>query len=139
MKSLSLSGIGGKRTSGYGQFEYEFKQLDESSNVESERTLAALLNKNAEYYLSLSAFYPQKDEVKNLKNGYYSLIQRQGFVQSATYNNKDNKILKKRSITMINAGSCFREKFEGEVVDVKKDGNHSVYRYGKPIMIGIEL
>ena len=40
---------------------------------------------------------------------------------------------------MINAGSCFEDKFVGDVIDVSKDGTHPVYRYGKPIMIGIDL
>ena len=135
--SLGLSGIGGKRTSGYGQFEIiDDFELDENSPIESEAIMAKMLNKESKYYLTLSAFYPQKDEIQNLKSGYYTLIQRQGFVQSSTFS---DTMLKKIPTTMINAGSCFEEKFLGDVIDVSKDGNHPVYRYGKPIMIGIDL
>lgn len=137
IKSLGWSGIGGKRTSGYGQFEViDDYELDENSAISAEAILSKALNKNSENYLSLSAFYPKQSEIDKLKDGYYSLIQRQGFVQSATYS---DKMLKKLPTTMINAGSCFKEKFAGDVIDVKKDGNHSVYRYGKPIMIGIDV
>lgn len=127
--SLGWSGIGGKRTSGYGQFEPKISILKDN--------ILNLLNKESKYYLTLSAFYPQKDEIQNLKSGYYTLIQRQGFVQSTTYN--DDGFLKKLPTTMINAGSCFEYKFKGDVIDVNKDGNHPVYRYGKPIMIGIDV
>jgi CRISPR-associated protein Csm4 len=126
--SLGFSGIGGKRTGGYGQFEPKTSMLNDN--------ILNLLNKDSKYYLTLSAFYPHKDEIKNLKSGYYTLIQRNGFVQSATYN---DKFLKKIPTTMINAGSCFEQKFNGDVIDVNKDGNHPVYRYGKPIMIGIDV
>ena len=136
--SLGLSGLGGKRTSGYGQFEIiDDFELDETSQIQSEAIMAKMLNKESKYYLTLSAFYPQKDEIQKLKSGYYTLIQRQGFVQSTTYN--DDGFLKKLPTTMINAGSCFEYKFEGDVIDVNKDGNHPVYRYGKPIMIGIDV
>ena len=126
--SLGLSGIGGKRTSGYGQFEPRISLLDEA--------FQNLLNKESKYYLTLSAFYPQQNELLKIKKGYYTLIQRQGFVQSLTYS---DTMLKKIPTIMINAGSCFEEKFVGDVIDVSKDGTHPVYRYGKPIMIGIDL
>lgn len=135
--SLGLSGIGGKRTSGYGLFEIiDDCELVVDSNIPIESTFANLLNNESKYYLTLSAFYPQKDEIQKLKLGYYTLIQRRGFVQSTNYS---DTLLKKLPTTMINAGSCFEEKFEGDVIDVSKDGNHPVYRYGKPIMIGIDV
>ena len=139
LKSLSYSGLGGKRTSGYGQFEIinDF-ELEANSRIENKAIceFSKLLNIHSEYYLSLSAFYPKKNEIQKLKTGYYTLIQRQGFVQSSTYS---NTLLKKIPITMVNAGSCFKEKFIGDIIDVHKGGNHPVYRYGKPIMIGIDV
>jgi CRISPR-associated protein Csm4 len=139
INSLALSGIGGKRTSGYGRFIFEDEEapeLDENNGFPSEKVLAKLLNEDAKYYLSMSTFYPKKEEIKDLKRGYYSLVKRGGFVQSATYS---DKILKKIPTTFVSAGSCFEQKFEGEILDVSKDGNHPVYRYGKPIMIGINV
>jgi CRISPR-associated protein Csm4 len=138
INSLTLSGIGGKRTSGYGLFEVEDDvELEETSPIDYEKVLAKLLSQKGEYYLSLSAFYPKTEEVSNLKSGYYSLIKRQGFVQSATYS--DNNLLKKIPTTFVSAGSCFEQKFDGDIIDVSKSGNHPVYRYGKPIMIGINV
>lgn len=136
MKSLSLSGLGGKRTSGYGRFEI-IDDYDITGGIEdSEKTLAQMMNSKSEYYLSLSAFIPQNDEIEKLNQGFYTLIKRNGFVASTTYS---DKLLKKTPMTMINAGSCFKTKFKGDVADVSNEGNHPVYRYGKPIMIGIDL
>ena len=137
IKSLALSGIGGKRTSGYGKFRIvDDFEITETSGITSEKELAQMLNNGGKHYLSLSAFYPKKEEINKLKNGYCSFVRRQGFVQSTTYS---DTMLKKLPTTMVSAGSCFEDKFEGDVVDVSKDGNHPVYRYGKPIMIGIDV
>ena len=40
---------------------------------------------------------------------------------------------------MIKSGSCFKENLDGEIVDVGSGEAHPVYRYGKPIMLGINL
>ena len=95
-----------------------------------------LYKKQPDYYISLSAIYPKKEEIQKLKDGYYSLIQRRGFVQSLTYS--DN-LLKKNPMIMIKSGSCFKENLDGEIVDVGSGEAHPVYRYGKPIMLGINL
>jgi CRISPR-associated protein Csm4 len=40
---------------------------------------------------------------------------------------------------MVKSGSILNYKPEGEVVDLKLHGNHSIYRVGKPIVIGVDL
>lgn len=135
--SLGLSGIGGKRTSGYGKFEIlDSTELIETSGIESERKLFELLSKTCSNYMTLSCFFPKKEEIEKLPKGFYGLIKRAGFVSSTTYS---SQLLKKIPITMVKSGSCFPEKFDGEIADVSFEGNHPVYRYGKPIMIGFEV
>lgn len=139
LQGLSLSGIGGKRSSGYGQFEIaeDYIELDEECFVaESDRILAKLINSSGDYYLTLSTTYPKKDEIEKVQTGFYSLIKRQGFVYSKTYS---DTLSKKVSTTMIKAGSCFKDKLAGEICDVSNNGKHPVYRYGKPIMLGFNL
>ncbi len=139
LKSLAFSGIGGKRTSGYGRFDfYEDRiEIDEEMPVyDSDEILARMLNKKADYYLTLSILSPKPEEINIVKDGYYSLVTRQGFVASADYS---ETFLKKTPVTMINAGSCFKEKLQGQILDVSNNGNHPVYRYGKPIAIGVNL
>lgn len=137
IKSLSLSGLGGKRTAGYGRFEVEEEfELLKDTNKPNASVFADLLEKESPFYLSLSAFYPNEDDIEDLKDGYYTLLPRQGYIQSQTYS---DKIAKKLPTVMINAGSCFRKRFSGRIADLKNGGEHSVYRYGKPIMIGIDI
>ena len=139
LHSLSFSGLGGKRSSGYGQFYLaeDCIELDEENYVyESDKILVQLINSPANFYLTLSASYPAKDEIEKVKSGFYALIKRQGFVFSETYS---NTLSKKVSTVMIKSGSCFKEKLQGDIYDVSNNGNHPVYRYGKPIMLGLDL
>ena len=142
LNSLGYSGIGGKRTSGYGKFELHEDpiELDSKNPVyDSDEKLAKLFENKEEtdYFISLSCIFPSDNDLQttNLKNGFYTLIQRQGFVYSSTYSDEP---LKRKPIYMLNVGSCFfKKKLEGSIPDVSENGKHSVYRYGKALMIGI--
>lgn len=142
LKSLGYSGIGGKRTTGYGKFEIDDDpiELDPENNVyDDDKKLAELLRvDNAKYFMSLSVISPKMEEIDDsiLKDSYYSLIPRSGFVASPEYNNSP---LKRKPLVMFNRGSCFPKKIEGDVPDVSDRGNHPVYRYGKAIMIGVKI
>ena len=134
LDSLSFSGLGGKRSSGYGKFEfesYESREFDE------------LLNKKADYYMSLTTFLPTSEEIKNFdKNkSTYTLIQRGGFIESKDYKISSNRASKKKKpIVMFGAGSCFDIKFKGQLYNVSKDNNrHPVYKYGKPLFLGVKI
>ena len=51
-----------------------------------------------------------------------------------------NKALKVHQILlMIEAGSVYKNAFEGDIYDVsdKNNGTHPVYRYGKPFFMGV--
>lgn len=37
------------------------------------------------------------------------------------------------------AGSTFTKDFLGDVYDVSNNGRHSVYRYAKPMLMGVDL
>ncbi|MEI0558345.1 type III-A CRISPR-associated RAMP protein Csm4 [Brachyspira intermedia] len=135
LQSLQYSGIGGKRTSGYGIFNYE--QLD--NDIFNNR----LNNNNYNYKMIISLYSPFKEELDNidLYESYYSLIKRNGFVYSPAYN--DNP-LKRKSLCMFKEGSCFSyqknnniEDIYGNIIDVSNNGRHKVYRYGKVLYIGL--
>lgn len=139
LQSLSYSGLGGKRSSGYGRFELaeDGIKLDKKCYAtESDKIFAELIDSSGEYYLTMSSTYPQKTEIDKVKSGFYALIKRQGFVYSNTYS---DTLSKKVSTTMLKAGSCFKEILVGEICDVSNNGTHPVYRYGKPIMLGFDL
>jgi len=113
-------GIGGDRTSGKGLFKPVFKNNFELG--------AANTNENA--FLTLSLTYPQKNELKPVKEGFFELITRRGWIYSLEERN-----LRRKTIRMLSEGSVFMGKVVGKIEDVtpdvmKKEESHSVYRYG---------
>lgn len=143
LKSLGLSGIGGKRTTGYGKFQlFEDRiELDpECYATKYDKKLAELLlnSKTAKYHMLLSVACPDTDELTNqlVENSFYTLIPRTGFVQSDSYYKRP---VKRKPIVMFDTGSCFQRQFTGAVLDLSKEGNHPVYRYGKAMTMGVSL
>lgn len=125
MQSLQFSGIGGKRSAGYGRFEYE----------KSEVPFADMLSSDRGRYMTISTCMAADNELERALDGAsYKLIKRSGFVQSQTYSDMP---LKKRDFYMFSAGSVFKNKFSGDIFDVSINGKHSVYKYAKPVMLGI--
>ena len=143
--SLSTTGIGGKRTSGYGIFEMmddEIK-LFESDNrpvvSESDFVFNKLLhNKNANNYMLLSSYLPQKEDIRLLENGnnFYSLIKISGFINSPYYSNSP---VKKKQVYMISSGSVLNYTPNGRIADLNINGNHSIFLLGKPIVMGVNI
>lgn len=117
MDSLSYSGIGGKRRSGFGRFE-----------IESIKDIS--LPEQGAYYMALSLSLPEENEMDVLQDANYQVIKRGGFVGSEEYSDEYRK---KKELFMITAGSCFRDMYNGNIYDVSNGGKHAVYRYGKPI------
>jgi len=140
--SLGYSGIGGKRTSGYGKFKLRDDTIEldyKNYAYESDKELAILFNntENPDYFMAMSCIFPSdKDKETDFHEGFYGLIPRQGFVSSSTYSDIP---LKRNPLSMFNSGSCFKQKLEGSIPDVSNNGKHPVYRYGKALMIGITL
>ena len=131
MKSLSYSGLGGKRNSGYGGFKYNVEK--DCGNIKD-----ALLKKESNYKMLLSLYCPLEEEIKklNLNDSYYLLLKRNGFVYSSSYS---SNLLKRKSVCMFKEGSCFQNDLDGYIKNVSSGGNHEVYRYGKALYIGINI
>ena len=129
LKSLSYSGIGGKRTHGLGNFEYNEADFSAFENK---------LFKDSKYKMLISLFSPTENEMKSIdfSNSFYSLIKRNGFIYS---NNYSGNLSKRKSLSMFKEGSCFTDNINGNIKDVSQNGNHKVYRYGKAFYIGIDI
>lgn len=126
--SLSYTGIGGKVSSGLGKFDLINKNIP--------KELETMLEQEADTYMTLSVSLPKDEELDSvLENGMYAVVKRSGFVNSSTY---ANNFTRKKDIYMLKSGSCFAKKYDGDIYDVSSGGNHAVYRYGKPIMIGVK-
>lgn len=136
--ALSYSGIGGKRTSGFGRFEIDDPIFLDDPYTPSLEALAEMLgDEKANYRMSLSVCLPKDDEIgPALTDAYYGIVRRGGFVQSRSYADTP---LKKKTMHMLAAGSCFSSGFEGDIYDVSGHGSHPVYRYGKGIFMGVNI
>lgn len=128
LKALSLSGIGGKRSSGLGKFEIEVLECPSELKQRMDTT-------KYKRWMSLSLSMPKEMEMESVcVNANYQLIKRSGFVSSNSY---ASEFQKKRSFFGFAAGSCICNKYEGDIYDVSMHGNHPVYKYAIPLFMGV--
>ncbi|WP_293986377.1 type III-A CRISPR-associated RAMP protein Csm4 [uncultured Megasphaera sp.] len=138
LESLGLTGIGGKRSSGYGKFHLltPFKQNKKASaSKDADALFKDLAAEKAKHFMALSTFLPVKKELHFLKEGQYSLCKRSGFLSPEGLSAR-----KKCDVYMVQSGSCFHRKLKGRIADVASDGSsHPVWRYGKSIYLGLMI
>ena len=126
---IGYSGIGGKTTSGMGKYTVCMKKVPE--------TFLRSFEGEHDKYISLSVCMGKKDELENvLENAGYILLKRSGFINSYTY---ADSFRKKNDFYCFAAGSCFETRFEGDVFDVSNGGAHPVWRYAKPLLMGVDI
>ena len=131
LEGLSFEGIGGKRSSGYGRFELRPMHIEGDL---LHRLQHAGQNRN---HMSLSVCLPANEELETaMQDANYILKKRSGFVVSDTYADTN---LRKRDLFVFQAGSCFRNLFVGNIYDVSVQGRHPVYRYAKPMFMGVDI
>ena len=127
MASLSYAGIGGKRSSGLGRFSVEEQPLPED--------IVEKLDSEYPSYMTLSVSLPDDGELgEALEGATYSLVRRSGFVFSETYAEEP---LRKKDFYVFDSGSVVRRRYSGGVYDVSNKGTHPVYRYAKPMFLGV--
>ena len=138
LESLGLSGIGGKRSSGYGKFHFREDpiEMDELGIYEDDGILyRGLILTGASRYMCLSVLLPSPAEVADVQKGQFALCRRSGFLSP-----DGSRMQKKNDIYMIQAGSCFPQKIAGSMADVGgQDMTHPVWRYGKGLYVGLML
>lgn len=136
--SLGVSGIGGKTSAGYGSFAVlEAVPVHKIPNPQGEMLLSWLKTKNATRWVTLSACLPKDEELNSsLEGAAYQLIRRGGFIQSPAL----RQAAKKAEQVFLVAGSTFTQQFEGDLYDVSFPNiPHPVYRYGKPVFLGVTV
>ncbi|TGY97291.1 type III-A CRISPR-associated RAMP protein Csm4 [Petralouisia muris] len=148
LASLELSGIGGKRNAGLGR--YQLKRENVLKELQCRLACGKMMvdgeknSKNLERpdeaqegaaFMALSVCLPREEELEGaLEQAGYLLLKRSGFVASETYAKEQ---LRKRDMYVMQAGSCFRKRFEGDIYDVSDGGSHPVYRYAKPMFLEV--
>ena len=142
LESLSLTGIGGKKNSGFGQFISEDPMFFDGTDFdaiesESDAFINRALFTKSKKFLLLSSYSPKIEEIKKIKenDNCYQLIKRSGFVNSSSYSEQAEK---RKQVYMLSSGSVLNFKPEGKILDLSLHGNHSIYRMGKPIVLGVK-
>lgn len=136
LRLLGLGGIGGKVSSGYGKFELAEEICINNAGSPNLARLNELLQEDtAGNYLLLTTSLPANDELESaMEQSSYGIIRRGGFIQS--FDNKSG-LIKKQSQYFFCSGSVFSRKFNGDIYNVSGNYDHPVYRYAKPIFLGI--
>lgn len=137
-ESLSYTGIGGKRSSGYGQFiledEFELDKLPLCGDDDA--ALYHLLHQEGPTYMSISAITPKSDEIEILREGTYKLMRRSGFVYSESIVSS----YKRNSFYALQEGSCMPIQLEGQVIELRHDQSpHPIYKYMKGFWLGVNI
>lgn len=127
---LGLSGIGGKRSSGWGKFTVRQDPVPA-------QLMQLIADSQAPYQMLLGTALPADQELDDvLEEGWYSLVRRGGFICSENYAPGQ---LKKRTIYMLAPGSCLGQRFRGGMYDLSCGGAHPIWRCGSTLFAGVNL
>ena len=129
MTSLQYTGIGGKRSSGYGQFDLTILDLPDSLKNRLTKT-------HQEPVMTLTTSLPVEKELEYaMETGSYLLSKSSGFAFSTE--TKEN--YRKQDLYKFASGSTFSETFTGQIVDVRPlDFPHEVLNYAKSLFFKME-
>lgn len=124
---LAHEGLGGDRSSGKGHFAPpEWLEVDLAGPAA------------ADHVVCLSPYYPRREEIFGLQEGYYELIERRGYVYSPA-----SQSLRRRPLRMFAEGAVFPipPSRRGSLVDVTPEvlKAHQVYRYGFALTVPCRL
>ena len=132
---LGLSGIGGKRTSGFGKFHIAEDEivLDADGIYADDAALYALLHAaDAPWQMTIAPVVPAAEELPRVKDGAYRLRRTGGFITAPAHEAE-----KKNSIYLIDAGSCLRTRIGGSLAELCRYDGHPVWRYGFGLYLGV--
>lgn len=136
LEALGMGGIGGKTSAGYGRFHLDDQiYLNEPFDDQTEWLQAALQAKIGPW-LMLTTSLPREDEMERALDGAnFRLVRRGGFVASEQL----SEGRKKQAQYFLEAGSVLQNPYEGELYSVCPGAPHPVYRYAKPLFLGVKL
>jgi CRISPR-associated protein Csm4 len=131
LDGLSESGVGGKRSSGFGRFSWR-----KDADSESAKNMMARLAGIYERYMTLGVALPMDGEMDSVLSGAtYALLKRSGFVASDSFTGGEP--VRKKDLYAFSPGAVVEQKFKGDIYDVGQGGAHPVYRYAMPMFLGI--
>ena len=135
MTALGYSGLGGKVTAGYGKFSVvKAEGLADSRDAQCQWLRRNMTGEQGAWML-LNSCLPREEELEQtLKGACYQLVRRSGFIAA-----DGSQPRKKRAQHFLTAGSVVRNRFEGDVYAVGTTGAYTVFRYSKPLFLGVPL
>ena len=138
LDAMGLGGIGGKRSTGLGKFTVDDAIYLNEPFDDTTKWLYSSLESKEDASMLLTTSLPKEAELSSAMEGAsYLLTRRGGFVQSDHFS---EEMRKKQVQYFFQAGSVFRHRYEGDLYDVSGGvGSHPVYRYSKPLFLGVSL
>ena len=127
--SLQYSGLGGKRSSGYGQFTLTILDLP----VEMQKKIK---HQTEQPCMNLTTSFPQESELEtSMEEAAYLLKKASGYV----YSEASPEQLRKQDIYRFKAGSTFNQSYVGDIFDIRPDNfSHPVWHYAKGLFYEID-
>lgn len=130
MARLQYSGIGGKRSVGYGLFDFSTEAL----YPEVEKRI--VLDSDKDLLLLTDSFPKDEDLDKSLEGADYLIEKSSGFAFSTAVEAEDRKA----DLFKFKAGSCFRHSFKGDIYNLAPASYpHPVWNYAKPLFYELEV
>lgn len=134
---LGLSGIGGRTSAGYGRFHLDGEPIClNTAEDASLRWMLQALERGTAPYLLLTSSLPTGEEMDAaLEGAAFQLARRGGFASTEWVETP----VKKQTQYFLTAGSVLQHTYQGELYDVGIGVPHPVYRYSKPLFMGVTL
>lgn len=134
VEALGVTGIGGKTTAGYGKFSVE-STATLSNEFGKQTPLSARTSQTYPHYLLLTTSLPKDEELDAaLSCAYFQLCRRAGFIAADSETPR-----KKQTQYYISAGAVLQNQFAGDLYQIGSTPNFPVYRYSKPLFLGVPL
>ncbi|HFI0621683.1 TPA: type III-A CRISPR-associated RAMP protein Csm4 [Streptococcus suis] len=127
--SLQFSGLGGKRSAGYGRFVLEIEDIPQELGARLTR------QSNEPVVLLTSALPIDEDLEQAMSGGNYLIKPCTGFA----FSQSTEENYRKQDIYTFKAGSTFAGTFRGAIYDVRPlDFPHPVHHFAKPLFYRLE-
>ncbi|MCD7927265.1 MAG: type III-A CRISPR-associated RAMP protein Csm4 [Oscillospiraceae bacterium] len=138
LTGLGYTGIGGKVSAGCGRFHIAQQcLLSADSTGEALWLYRGLTDQTARRCLLLTTSLPEEAELDAvMEQASCQVVRRGGFVQSAQ---RAGAPQKKRTQYFLAAGAVLTRRFSGALYQVGPEGGHPVFRYARPIFLGVNL
>lgn len=138
LEALGVSGIGGKVTAGYGKFSIvDDLDLSKSEQPQWKRLSALSYCQSPSDSMLLTTSLPRSEELESALDGAsFQLVRRSGFVASDCHIQTP---CKKQTQYYLSAGSVVKNCFSGDLYEIGDSAVHPVFRYSKPLFLGVQL